>query len=223
MRAALIAASGLTLVLGAGLAVRGLAAPRAIPPAVLARALACAGHERWQIKTLTDAQANQVNTSVTATSVEALRANDTRPAKVSAKVGRIHPVEFRRYRVQATIDQAFREDDGDLHVVIHDRANDGQAAAADTMIAEFPNPLCEPQKSSAYVQLMSKARDNFVNYVKRCTGYTGTFGSPITLGGHASVTGVGFWDIKHGTPQRGHAPNDIELHPVLKFTRARCD
>ena len=35
------------------------------------------------------------------------------------------------------------------------------------------------------------------------------------LGGKANITGVGFFDIRHG--QTGIAPNAIELHPVLKF------
>jgi hypothetical protein len=58
----------------------------------------------------------------------------------------------------------------------------------------------------------------------RCTGYKGNFGSHrrfMTL--HATITGVGFWDVEHGTPQKGRAPNDLELHPVLKFSRAKCD
>lgn len=39
------------------------------------------------------------------------------------------------------------------------------------------------------------------------------------LHGDVIITGVGFWDIIHG--QTGVAPNGIELHPVLSFTR-RC-
>ena len=87
----------------------------------------------------------------------------TRPEKVSSKAMRIHPVEFRRYRVHATIDAAFREGDGDLHVVIHDRANDGTTAEADTMIAEFPDATCAPQQASTYADVMGKARDAFKN------------------------------------------------------------
>jgi hypothetical protein len=49
---------------------------------------------------------------------------------VSAKVGRIARVEFRRYRVRITLHQAFREDDGDLHVIIHDPHHDGEADPA---------------------------------------------------------------------------------------------
>ena len=37
----------------------------------------------------------------------------------------------------------------------------------------------------------------------------------VTLRGTAIITGVGFFDIKHG--QTGIAPNGIELHPVLMF------
>jgi hypothetical protein len=36
------------------------------------------------------------------------------------------------------------------------------------------------------------------------------------------VTGVGFFDVKHGTPQTGVAPNNIELHPVLKLSGIDC-
>jgi hypothetical protein len=94
---------GVLVVLTAGLAVRGIAATGHVRPAVALSHSPCAGHERWKIKTLTDDQADQVNKTATATTVDELRANDTRPAKVSAKVERIHPVEFRRYRVRATL------------------------------------------------------------------------------------------------------------------------
>jgi hypothetical protein len=40
------------------------------------------------------------------------------------------------------------------------------------------------------------------------------------LRGKATITGVGFFDLRHG--QAGQAPNGIELHPVLKFTDASC-
>jgi hypothetical protein len=67
---------------------------------------------------------------------------------------------------------------------------------------------------------MEKARAAFVAVVKQCIGYDGKFGSQLKL--HATITGVGFWDLKHGNPQLGRAPNDLELHPVLKLTQATC-
>jgi hypothetical protein len=49
-------------------------------------------------------------------------------------------------------------------------------------------------------------------------------GAPATsfhiLTGTATITGVGFFDLKHG--QNGVAPNAIELHPVLKLSPASC-
>ena len=38
------------------------------------------------------------------------------------------------------------------------------------------------------------------------------------LHGTATITGVGFFDFKHG--QTGVAPNAIELHPVVGFSGA---
>jgi hypothetical protein len=40
------------------------------------------------------------------------------------------------------------------------------------------------------------------------------------LTGQATITGVGFFDVLHG--QTGVAPNGIELHPLLGFTKATC-
>jgi hypothetical protein len=40
------------------------------------------------------------------------------------------------------------------------------------------------------------------------------------LVGTATITGVAFFDKKHG--QNGIAPNGIELHPVLAFESADC-
>jgi hypothetical protein len=215
-------AVGLAFVLLAGFAVRGVGATDRLRTTVFLSHSKCAGHERWKIKTLTDDEADEVNTTAKTTTVDELRANDTRPAKVSASVGRIHSVEFRRYRVHATLRKALREDDGDLHVVIHDPDHDGESDPSHTMIVEFPDTSCEPQKSSAYAPQMEKARAAFVALVKQCTGYDGKFGSLLKFKLHATITGVGFWDLKHGNPQLGRAPNDLELHPVLKVTQATC-
>jgi hypothetical protein len=57
---------------------------------------------------------------------------------------------------------------------------------------------------------------------KADAGYEGKFGSLLKLKLHATITGVGFWDLKHGNPQLGRTPNDLELHPVLKLTQATC-
>jgi len=222
MPAARLAAVGTAIVL-AGTSATGIAAA---PPdrglMTTSRRAGCSGAERWKIKTLTDADAGSVNKTATTTTVMELRANDTRPEKVSSNGTRIKPVEFRRYRIHATLRKALREDDGDLHVVIADPSHDAEADPTETMIIEFPDTACEPQKSSSYAPQMGAARAELVALVKRCTGYSGNFGVLRLFKLHATVTGVGFWDVKHGTPQLGHAPNDIEIHPVLTLTHGTC-
>jgi hypothetical protein len=222
VKVALGTAAAIAVVSLAGFGARALAASPHLRPALVLSHSGCAGHQRWDVKTLTDDEADKVNKTARTTTVDELRANETRPAKVSAKVGRIRPVEVRRYRVHATLRKAFREDDGDLHVVVHDPHHDAEAEPEHTMIIEFPDTSCEPQQSSSYAPQMGKARAAFVALVRRCTDYKGKFGSLVRFKLHATITGVGFWDVKHAKAQLGHASNDIELHPVLKVTRGSC-
>jgi len=42
------------------------------------------------------------------------------------------------------------------------------------------------------------------------------------LTGWATIKGVGFFDLVHGSKQHGVADNDVELHPVLQFTAGTC-
>jgi hypothetical protein len=47
-------------------------------------------------------------------------------------------------------------------------------------------------------------------------------GSSFTkLKGQATIRGIGFFDFFHN--QTGVAPNEIELHPVLRFMDATCE
>jgi hypothetical protein len=70
---------------------------------------------------------------------------------------------------------------------------------------------------------MKQARDNFTSLCGLPTWRTRTTkASPRDLIGTASLEGVGFFDLKHGTPQVGVAPNNIELHPVLRFSVENC-
>jgi len=180
----------------------------AASPVAHTRAATCPGKERWAIKTLTDADAGTVNYShpVTATVAElAAQAPDRKIRRSTPRLGSEKTV----YRVTARLVKAKSETgsdgDEDIHLVIGDLQTD------DTMIAEFPKPGCDPQAQSAKAPRMVKARAAFV-------AACGTpSGSPATLKGTVTLTGVGFWDLKHGTPQLGRAPHDRELHPVLSF------
>jgi hypothetical protein len=57
----------------------------------------------------------------------------------------------------------------------------------------------------------------YLRHVARAMVYQPSF---TALSGSATVTGVGFFDVIHG--QTGVAPNGIELHPVVAFTKATC-
>jgi len=114
----------------------------------------------------------------------------SRPAPGSLPDTRL-PFERRVFRVKAAVVRVRPEDDSDLHVVLSDGTR--------TMISESPSPSCTAKATPAYRTQMAQSRQQ------------------VRLCARAVVTGVAFFDFKHG--QTGVAPNAIELHPVLGF---RC-
>jgi hypothetical protein len=125
----------------------------------------CGGHERWDIKVLADDEKTQIAVDQPLrTTIDNLRNNATRPAKVSSKVKRIRPVEVTVYSIRARLQEAKLEEDRDIHLVVHDEHPEH------TMIVEFPDTACEPAKSSPYAQRMAQAREGFYRLVTRCTG-----------------------------------------------------
>lgn len=112
----------------------------------------------------------------------------TRPAPASLPPTRL-PFELHVYTVIAAVTYMHSEADGDIHIVL--------TSGADHMIAEAPNPGCTTGAAAIRRAQMTVAR------------------SHVTLCAKAQVTGVAFFDFKHG--QHGVAPNAIELHPILAF------
>jgi hypothetical protein len=111
-----------------------------------------------------------------------------RPARLPAT--RL-PFERHLFRVRAAVTLVRAEADSDLHLVIQTGSNH--------MIAEAPSPSCTARATRTRRSQMTQAR------------------SAVRLCSSAVVTGVAFFDFKHG--QTGVAPNAIELHPILGF---RC-
>lgn len=173
-----------------------------VPASPAARAAVRCGVERWAVKTLSDGNASKVDYQAERRTVQYLR---TLPRPdVHEDSPRLHPYEFRTYRVRAKLLLAAKEDDHDYHVVI---AQPGHPKRR--MIVEFPDPHCKGAASSIKRAAMAKARRRLIN---AC----GTIGSSFrTLHGVAAIRGVAFFDIDHG--QTGVAPNAIELHPALGF------
>jgi hypothetical protein len=155
------------------------------------------GVERWSVKTGTDADAGSIGlqstTSTTIASLDALPAPSSLPAN-----NRVKPTETTVFRLPATLTQYKLEADSDYHLVLSD-------GSGHTMIGEIPDPACVGA-GSPLMSGIQKARAEFdAKYT--ATGSFQTANVPVTL------TGVGFFDFKHG--QTGVAPNAIELHSVL--------
>jgi hypothetical protein len=161
----------------------------------------CGGEERWAVKTLEDADAAQVRFKPLNTSVESLTKMKL-PQKIGPGTPRLK-AEFKTYTVYARVREYFKEKDGDIHIVLED-INKPEI----TMIAEMPDFDCERVSSSAYEDKFKAARQHFNVLDKK----------HLIKGNEFYFTGVVFFDIKHGTPQRGVSKlNGIELHPVLNF------
>lgn len=154
------------------------------------------GVERWAVKTGTDADASTINLqSTTATTIAALGAIPA-PSSLPSD-NRVQPTETTVYQIHATLTEYKLEDDSDYHLVMSD-------GNGHTMITEIPDPNCVGSGSPLASRIQG-ARDAFD------AKYTAT-GSFKTANVPATVTGVGFFDFKHG--QTGVAPNGIELHAV---------
>lgn len=165
-------------------------------PIVMHRTLAC-GVERWSVKTGTDPSAGHVNVHVVDnTSIIHLRSL-TPPLSLPARA-RIGPVEYTVWRVSGYLLRVKQEADSDYHLVLAD-------SGGRTMIAEIPSPACVGT-SSPFLPQIRYVRSVFTSRFHPTEQWQrGRW--PV------QVTGVGFFDFKHG--QSGVAPNAIELHPVL--------
>ena len=109
------------------------------------------------------------------------------------------------YRVHVLLVGIKQEPDSDFHLVIAD------PATGKTMIAEFPNQSCTLGAKASLRTKMQTARAAIVT----ACGFAPNSGYHL-ISGAATIAGVGFFDFFH--KQTGHAPNDLELHPVLKFS-----
>jgi hypothetical protein len=166
------------------------------------------GIERWSVKTMTDTPARRMSLRPRNSTVRALR---LLPAPhVGQQTPRMRGAERTVYRVRARLVEMKLEDDSDVHLVIADPANRQR-----TMIVEFPVPFCTKAASRAARRKMSVARRALI---AACG--TPSASSFHPLSGTATITGVGFFDVRHG--QTGIAPNGIELHPVLGFGASSC-
>lgn len=159
------------------------------------------GVERWPVKTGTDSDAGLVDltTSMRTTIANLTQLPNPNPHHVLGN-NRLQPTETTVWEVDAVLDVYARESDSDYHLVIKDE--EGRS-----MIAEIPAPKCV-QGPSPFSQGISNARTEFDSKFTAIPRFQSA-NIPVR------IKGVGMFDFIHSTPQRGVAPNAIELHPVL--------
>jgi hypothetical protein len=159
----------------------------------------CVGKERWTVKTGTDGDADEVdlNQQPTPATIGVLT-HKSEPTHKPTKA-RVPPVETTVFQVSATLVEYALESDRDYHLVLK--------SGRTRMIAEIPDPACV-KAGSPFKGKIAKARSDFEAHFNPTSTFQ-TANVPVT------VIGVGFFDLKHGTPQHGVARNNIELHPVL--------
>src|SRR5438445_12015652 len=161
---------------------------------------ATCGVERWSVKTGTDPDANLINLSNTTTTTIASLTALPAPNPVPLN-SRVRPTETTVFSITATLSVYKREDDSDYHLVISD-------GNGNTMISEIADPQCVGA-GSPLLPGIQNARAEFEARLRATTSFK-------TANLAVTVTGVGFFDFKHG--QTGVAPNAIELHPVLDIS-----
>jgi hypothetical protein len=173
----------------------------ALSPAPGGEARICGSHcgtERWDVKTLSDADRELVRFQPVDATVESL--TSLAPAGIAPGGARYTPTELTVYRVEAYLGGAFPENDGDWHLVLYGMRNQRVS-----LIAEIPDPSCAGACRSGFSQQFARARQMLQAVLQR----PNPTGAAILV----RVTGIGFFDRPHG--QIGAAPNNFELHPVL--------
>ena len=103
--------------------------------------------------------------------------------------------------------------DQDVHLVIRDE----HGKPSDQMIVEFPNVECNVTAPTQNENDIAQARADVDGLIPACrTGFKQGW-AQFRDGTTATIRGVGFFDLAHGSNLHGVAANEVELHPVLAF------
>jgi hypothetical protein len=163
----------------------------------------CGGVERWAVKVMTDASWTNFDSVPKHTTVTHL-VGLTTPTP-SSSMPRYDAVEDSCYTTVVTITEMRVESDSDWHLVITD-------GTGNTMIAECPCPNCTSVAASHYIGDFIGARNWIAANIGNVTN------TSISIK-NVQVTGQAFIDPPHG--QSGAAPNNLELHSIIKIEFAK--
>lgn len=180
----------------------------------------CGGTERWQVKVGTDSGAGSVQLQAVVPKTLQELINLQSPGLPDDNVTRL-PDETHVFQLRGRLVK-FKEEgnDNDYHLVISDdtkqfTAHDG-SNIGHSLIAEIPDPNCipgtagDPNVASRFISQITCARSKMdLKFPDADTtgGWNPTGSVPVT------ITGIGFFDRKHG--QIGRASNNLEIHPIL--------
>ena len=164
----------------------------------------CGGTYRWDYKILIDPLgANTVyKKTAVAKSIHAL-VSLARPANSQLGNHRSLP-EQQKVKVTALIVGLGQEADGDYHLILT------SADGSDSLIAEIPDPSCKKIKGFPGLKRDYTAARQFIeDNIDQSPGSIHYLDEGVKV----KITGVVFFDkMAHGN---GHAPNWVEIHPVL--------
>jgi hypothetical protein len=161
------------------------------------------GTERWNVKTLTDADTSKIDygqTMVSSVDIQSrfpqvvARANDPRL-----------PSEDTIYTIKCKLIAYKLEADGDYHLQIRDPVTDSQ------MVAEIPNPDCATV-NNRWKAAWREARTAMDQFQGTPTSNWKTLPTPVMI----TLQGFGYYDLFHG--QTGFAANNREIHPVMSVS-----
>lgn len=139
---------------------------------------ACPAVQRWDVKTLRDSLAGDVHfTNVERTTIDKLR--HLPDIGAHSHTPRTDPDEFRVFRVRARMVEATIEGDGDIHLVLQNKA-------FRKIIVEFPDTSCAFNGAAPppHAEKMRLAREKFEDRCGRPP-----HGSFMPLKGSATITG----------------------------------
>jgi outer membrane protein assembly factor BamB len=155
--------------------------------------LAC-GSERWSIKVGADSDSLFVLGPATDSTISAL-SSLLAPSRLSPS-SRLRPVETSVYRLSnVRLQRIDLQSDLDYRLTISDDSGL-------TMFAKSPDPRCATDSK-------------FFIAIQNVHQQIGNLALSAASGQRITITGIGFFDFL--SPERGQAPNGVELHPLLSI------
>ena len=155
----------------------------------------CGGKERWVVKTLTDQESHDIDLKKSTTTTIAKIADMDVPFNPKQAKDDRQDMEKQLLTITCKIDRVIKEDDEDLHLVMHD--------GDESMVGEIVFPCCPDVIDAHRRKLFERPFKQFHPFRQGQAFKDHTW----------QVTGVVFVDFPHG--QTGMLPNCIELHPIV--------